>query len=122
MCAWREGLPVFHSRTLTLREVEASDAPYLTQSLSAEEVVRFISRPPDTVAAFERWIGRARTQRGEGTFVCFAIVPRGQEHAAGLIQLWRLDKAAHPRKPRACEVGSRVHGGRHADARPRRQT
>jgi [ribosomal protein S5]-alanine N-acetyltransferase len=96
MREWCEGLPVFRSGTLTLREVQESDAPFLTHSLSAEEVVRFISRPPDTVAAFERWIGRARTQRGEGTFVCFAIVPHGHAHAVGLIQLWRLGNAGEP--------------------------
>jgi hypothetical protein len=94
MADWRDGLPVFRSATLTLREVEPSAAPSLRDHLSAEEVTRFISTPPDTVAAFERWIGRARTQRSDGTFVCYVIVPAGHAHAVGLIQLWRSSEAA----------------------------
>jgi RimJ/RimL family protein N-acetyltransferase len=96
MHEWRKGVPVFRSVRLTLREVEPADAPFLTQYLSVEDVVRFISHPPDSVQAFERWISRARTQRAEGTFVCFAIVPPERAHAVGLIQLWRMDKAADP--------------------------
>ena len=94
MADWRDGLPAFRSATLTLREVESSDAPSLRDHLSAEEVTRFISTPPETVAAFERWIGRARTQRGDGTFLCYAIVPAGHADAVGLIQLWRSSEAA----------------------------
>jgi ribosomal-protein-alanine N-acetyltransferase len=97
MHEWRERLPVFRNATFTLREVEESDAPSLTQDLSDEEVARFISRPPDTATAFEHWIRRARTQRADGTFVCYAIVPSDRAQAVGLIQLWRLDKSVDTR-------------------------
>lgn len=93
---WRENFPVHRSDTLTLREVEDTDAASLLQHMSSEEVTRFISPPPRALTAFERWIGAMRTQRAEGSRVCLAIVPPGGAHAVGFIQLFRLNDADDP--------------------------
>jgi ribosomal-protein-alanine N-acetyltransferase len=91
-----ERLPVYRGDALTLREVEDTDAASLAQHVSSEEVTRFISPPPRTVTALERWIGRMRTRRSNGSMACFAIVPTGQAHAGGFIHFWRQKDADDP--------------------------
>jgi [ribosomal protein S5]-alanine N-acetyltransferase len=88
---WRAGLPVLRGRGVTLRELRLTDAPTLLEMLTTEEVARFISTPPDTVAGFERFIGWARSERAEGRYACFGVVPDGCEHAIGLLQLRAMD-------------------------------
>jgi [ribosomal protein S5]-alanine N-acetyltransferase len=88
---WRLGLPVLSGRGVTLRELRLSDAPTLLEMLTAEEVARFISAPPDTVEGFERFISWARSERAEGRYVCFGVVPDGCEHAVGLLQLRAME-------------------------------
>jgi RimJ/RimL family protein N-acetyltransferase len=87
---WRNALPVLQAGTITLRELRLSDAPSLLQMLSTEEVSRFISPPPTTVAGFERFITWARHERQAGRYICFGIVPAGYEEAVGIIQIRQL--------------------------------
>src|SRR5439155_25790678 len=70
---WRDGLPVLCGRTVTLRELRASDAPSLFALLTAAEVQRFISPPPSTVEGFERFIAWTIHQRRAGSYACFAV-------------------------------------------------
>lgn len=76
---------------VTLHELRLSDAPSLLKMLSTEEVARFISPPPPTVEAFERFIMWAERQREAGEYVCFAVVPHGSDIAVGLFQIRRLE-------------------------------
>lgn len=87
---WRNALPVLQAGTVTLRELRLSDAASLLQMLSTEEVSRFISPPPTTVAGFERFITWAQQERNAGRYVCYAIVPAGCEDAVGIIQVRQL--------------------------------
>jgi len=87
---WRTALPVLQAGSVTLRELRLSDAPSLLQMLNTEEVSRFISPPPTTVAGFERFITWAQRERGDGRYVCYGIVPAGCEDAVGLIQVRQL--------------------------------
>src|SRR5918999_1828033 len=87
---WRERLPVLTGAMITLRELELRDAPSLLAMLSTEEVARFISPPPTTVAGFERFITWAQQERAAGRYVCYAIVPAGAERAIGIIQVRQL--------------------------------
>lgn len=87
---WRQSVPVLTSAGVTLRELELSDAPSLLAMLTSEEVTRFISPPPTTVAGFERFIGWARQQRAAGQYICFAVVPAGMSAAIGLFQVRSL--------------------------------
>jgi [ribosomal protein S5]-alanine N-acetyltransferase len=84
---WRAGLPQLHRAGVTLRELRRSDAASLCALLTTEEVSRFISPPPTTVEAFERFIDWTVLQRAAGTFVCFAVVPTGCDAAVGLFQI-----------------------------------
>jgi ribosomal-protein-alanine N-acetyltransferase len=88
---WRAGLPVLHAGGVTLRELQLSDAAALHALMTTEEVSRFISPPPSTVEGFERFIAWTHRERAAGTYVCFAIVPRGCESAVGLFQIRQLD-------------------------------
>ena len=87
---WRSALPVLQSGSITLRELRLSDAPSLLELLSTDEVSRFISPPPTTVAGFERFIVWTQQERAAGRYVCYGIVPAGSEHAVGIIQVRQL--------------------------------
>jgi ribosomal-protein-alanine N-acetyltransferase len=88
--AWRAGLPVFTGLRLTLRELRVTDAPSLLALLTTEEVARFISPPPTTLAEFEGFIEWAQRRRQAGTYACFAVVPEGSDTAVGIFQLRAL--------------------------------
>lgn len=92
---WQRGLPVVIAERVTLRELCVSDAPAMLALLTTEEVARFISPPPPTLEGFQRFIAWTHTEREAGRCICFGVVPRGLEHAAGLIQVRRLDPEFH---------------------------
>ncbi len=46
--------------------------------------------PPPSVAAFERFIEWAYAERAAGKYICYGIVPRGEEHAVGVFELRQL--------------------------------
>jgi RimJ/RimL family protein N-acetyltransferase len=88
---WTKGLPVLSGRSVTLRELQLSDAPALLAMLTTEEVARFISPPPTTVAGFERFIVWANAERQAGRYACFAVVPAGMDTAIGIFQVRQLE-------------------------------
>lgn len=88
---WRQSLPALTSGSVTLRELELSDAPSLLAMLTTEEVTRFISPPPTTVEGFERFITWTHQQRAAGQYICFAVVPCGMSVAVGLFQVRSLE-------------------------------
>ncbi len=88
---WRFGLPALNGSRVTLRELRVTDAASLYTALSTEEVGRFISPPPTTVEGFERFIAWTHQQRAGGRYVCFGIVPRGDDVAVGLFQIRTLE-------------------------------
>ena len=88
---WRRQLPALSGTLAILRDLQMSDAPSLLTMLATEEVARFISPPPTTVVAFERFIVWAHAQRLAGEFICFAVVPAGQEAAVGLFQVRQIE-------------------------------
>lgn len=88
---WCDSLPVLSGRMVMLRELEMRDAPTLLEMINSPEVARFISRPPTTVEAFERFIQWTRDERKRGRYMCFGIVPHGMETAIGLIHIRRLE-------------------------------
>lgn len=90
---WRQALPVLHGAGSTLREVTIADAWPLVQATSSDEVNRFITPPPDTRQDFERFIEWARSQRRDGMFVCYGVVPTGSRWPVGLFQIRRDDPA-----------------------------
>ncbi len=89
--SWRHGLPTMVGLSIRMRELRLGDAPALFAAMSTEEVSRFISPPPTTVAGFERFIHWAQAQRANGQYLCFAVTPAGSDTAVGLFQLRSLD-------------------------------
>jgi ribosomal-protein-alanine N-acetyltransferase len=88
---WRTGLPILTGSVITLRELRAADARPLFESLTTQEVARFISPPPTSVEGFEKFIAWTHRQRAAGQYVCFAVVPRGSDTAIGLFQVRSLE-------------------------------
>ena len=84
---WREGLPVFHGLGLTLRDLTVADAPSLCAQLTTDQVSRFISPPPTSVAGFEQFIAWTHRERAAGRYACFAVVPEGETIAVGIFQV-----------------------------------
>ena len=87
---WRRALPVLQAGEVTLRDLRLEDAPSLLEMLSTEEVSRFISPPPTTVAGFERFITWEQQERDAGLYICYAVVPACVEHSVGIIQVRQL--------------------------------
>ena len=83
-------LPLLTCRRVTLRDLRPGDAPALLRLLTTEEVTRFMSPPPASVEAFERFVGWANAQRAAGHYMCFAVVPDGAATAVGIIQVRQL--------------------------------
>ena len=90
---WRDQLPVLRGAEVELRELHPSDAPSLFAMLTTEEVARFISPPPTTVAGFENFIAWTQQQRAAGAYACFAVTLKGYETAIGLFQVRELEPA-----------------------------
>ena len=88
---WKQGLPTLSAANITLRELRLSDASSLLAMLTTEEVSRFISPPPTTVEAFERFIVWTHAERQAGRYICFAVVPRGMDTAIGIFQVRQLE-------------------------------
>ena len=88
---WHESLPVLTGRSLTLRELRQSDAPALLAMLSSQEVSRFVSPPPSTIAGYERFIDWTQQERAAGNHMCFGIVPTGLDCAVGLFQVHQTE-------------------------------
>ena len=89
---WRQSLPVLSGAQVVLRELRASDAASLHALLTSEEVARFISPPPTTAEAFERFIGWTLRQRALGTYACFAVTVRGFDTAIGIFQVREMER------------------------------
>jgi ribosomal-protein-alanine N-acetyltransferase len=92
---WRAGLPVLTGRSLTLRELRLSDAPSLCANLSTPDVGRFIPPPPSTVEGFERFIHWVQHLRHTGRYAGFGMVPQGETHAVGILQVRQMDPVFH---------------------------
>ncbi len=88
---WQQRLPVLAGRQVALRELRTSDAPSLLAMLTTEEVSRFISPPPTTVEAFERFITWTHRMRTAGTYACFAVTVEGYDTAIGIFQVRQLE-------------------------------
>jgi len=89
--SWQHISPVLRGSRVTLREVRAADAIALLSAISATEVTRFISPPPDSVEGFEQFIALARRRRSTGEAVCFGVLPAGYDTPVGLFQVRRIE-------------------------------
>jgi len=74
---------------LLLRELRQSDAVALYEALRVPEVRPFMWAPPPSASAFEQFVDWAHAERAAGMYICYGIVPRGEEHAIGVFELRR---------------------------------
>jgi [ribosomal protein S5]-alanine N-acetyltransferase len=88
---WRQSLPLLRGRGVRLREVEMVDAGSLLSLMTEAQVSRFLGTPPRDRAGFETFIDWTHRKREDGSFACFAIVPRGMDVAVGFFQLRALE-------------------------------
>lgn len=88
---WRQGLPVLRGRRLTLRELRLEDSAALLPQITAPEVTRFMSPPPQTPDWFATFIGATARERHAGRYAGFAIVPHGEQAPVGLVQIRQLE-------------------------------
>lgn len=88
---WTATLPVVSRGRVTVRELRARDASSLCAMVHTEDLAWFMSPPPTTIEAFERFIAWSQRERRRGRCACFAIVPNGMDTAAGLIQVRAIE-------------------------------
>ena len=91
---WQQQLPVLASDGVVLRQLRQSDAASLFMLLTTEEVARFITPPPTTVAGFEQFIAWAIARQRQGKAAFFAVTVRGSDAPIGLFQVRVLDDFA----------------------------
>lgn len=87
---WRGGLPDLVGDRVTLRELRISDASTLYAELTSPEARKFMWAPPPNVVAFERFIEWTHTERAAGKYICYGVVPQGQNDAWGVFELRQL--------------------------------
>ena len=90
----RDWLPVLEGRHVTLRNLRPSDAASLHGLLTTPEVARFVSTPPATVEAFERFIAKVNRQRS-ARYICYAVTLKGSDTAIGLFQIRETEPNSH---------------------------
>jgi RimJ/RimL family protein N-acetyltransferase len=91
--SWQERLPVLSGERVTLRQLGSADAAPLCALLTTEDVSRFISTPPCSVAGFERFIAWSERQRAAGVTSCFAATVGASDQAIGIVQVQRLGRS-----------------------------
>ena len=89
--SWRDTCPTLRAPSVTLRELQRTDALTLFTLLTDAQVAHFISPPPSSPAGFESFIIWTISQREAGTYVCFGLVPDGLSEPVGLFQLRQLN-------------------------------
>lgn len=101
---WRFSPPVLSNTDVVLREVQRADAAVLSSLLTAPEVTRFISEPPNSVEGFERFIAASQRMRAAGEGACFAITLQGCDTAIGIVQLRQIA----PSEGEATQIGGAI--------------
>jgi RimJ/RimL family protein N-acetyltransferase len=89
--SWSDGLPTLTGKLVTLRELVAADGSALLPLVTAPEVARFLSPPPQSLERFAGFIDSTLRERRAGRCAAFAIVPKGTHTPAGLVQIRQIE-------------------------------
>ncbi len=90
--SWRHQLPTLQGERVVLRQLRPSDAAPLFATMTTADVARFISAPPPSVAAFERFIEKTAEKQADGRLACFAVTRSGHgDSPIGLFQVRELE-------------------------------
>ena len=88
---WSSALPVLAGDGLTLREVQAADAPHLLRTLNPHDIREFLDPPPLTEKLFRQYIAWAIAERELGRAACYAVVVDPGPAPSGLVLIRRAD-------------------------------
>jgi RimJ/RimL family protein N-acetyltransferase len=76
---------------VSLREIAFDDVPSLYVLISSDpKVTEFISPPPPSMRALQGFVAWAHRERAAGKLLCYAVVPKGLQHAVGIFQVRKL--------------------------------
>ncbi len=89
--SWNDGLPTLSGKLVTLRELSAADGSALLPLVTAPEVARFLSPPPQSLERFAGFIDSTLRERRAGRYAAFAIVPHGATTPVGLVQIRQIE-------------------------------
>ena len=89
---WRRRLPELSDGTIVLRGLRSHDAPSLLAHLNHSRVSEYIAPCPSTVDGFRRFIRWTHAERRRGLHACYGIIPPGRTTAAGIIQVWPIER------------------------------
>jgi [ribosomal protein S5]-alanine N-acetyltransferase len=89
--SWSDGLPTLTGKLVALRELVAGDGSVLLPLVTAPEVARFLSPPPQSLERFAGFIDGTLRERRAGRYAAFAIVPQGSPEAVGLVQIRQIE-------------------------------
>jgi RimJ/RimL family protein N-acetyltransferase len=89
--SWSDGLPTLTGKLVTLRELVAADGSALLPLVTAPEVARFLSPPPQSLERFTGFIDSTLRERRAGRYAAFAIVPHGGRTPVGLVQIRQIE-------------------------------
>ena len=89
--SWSDGLPTLTGKLVTLRELVAADGSALLPLVTAPEVARFLSPPPQSLERFTGFIDTTLRERRAGRYAGFAIVPHGSHTPVGLVQIRQIE-------------------------------
>jgi len=84
---WRDGLPLFVTPRVVLRELRRADAAALWRVARSPRVARYTWPAPPNVDAFESFITWAWQERTAGKYACFASVPSDHTEPVGVFEL-----------------------------------
>jgi RimJ/RimL family protein N-acetyltransferase len=88
---WRNEPPTLTGRFVSLREVQTTDAPVLVELLTAPDVSRYLSAPPETASDFQRYVAWAVSERQAGRYFAFSMVPHEAQQPVGMAYLRELE-------------------------------
>jgi [ribosomal protein S5]-alanine N-acetyltransferase len=89
--SWSDGLPTLTGKLITLRELVAADGSALLPLVTAPEVARFLSPPPQSLERFTGFIDNTLRERRAGRYAAFAIVPHDSHTPVGLVQIRQIE-------------------------------
>ncbi|MEX2271041.1 MAG: GNAT family protein [Vicinamibacterales bacterium] len=90
LSSWRDQLPPLVNDQVTLRELQRSDVGRLYDMVRRPEVAHYTWPPPPTMDALEQFIEWTWSERANGKYVGFGIVPAHSTVAAGVFELRQL--------------------------------
>ena len=89
---WRRVMPELTDGRITLRGLRQPDAAVLCEHLGTPSVLRYLSRSPQTLTEFRRFVRWTQERRRQGLHLCCGIVPHPKGPVVGIMQIWPVER------------------------------